>query len=96
MDQFACSLIDALGGNGAVARMTKAPAQTVHGWRKVGLSQARLDHLLLAAERDGKADAASEVLKRFGVNHDASDTAGVDASDSGSAESFATRAGAAA
>lgn len=46
-------LIDGLGGTSAVAEMTKAPASTVHSWRKKGFSLSRKEHLRLLYERQG-------------------------------------------
>ena len=53
MDNFADSLIDALGGTTAVSRMTDAPVSTVHSWRRIGIPPARLNHLKLAAQAAG-------------------------------------------
>jgi len=50
-------IVDYLGGPPEVADMTKAPVTTVHGWLRVGLSPARLDHVRLAADRAGKSIA---------------------------------------
>ena len=68
----ACRIIDALGGNAEVAKLTKAPATTVHGWRRVGLSASRLDHIWLAAMAR-RPDIDLESI--FGTDHSGSDTA---------------------
>ena len=49
----ASTLIDALGGTTAVARMTEAPVSTVHSWRKNGIPASRLAHLRLLARDKG-------------------------------------------
>jgi hypothetical protein len=59
----ATRIIIALGGPPEVARMTKAPVTTVHGWLRNGMSAARIDHLALAAARDGKSDAFNEARR---------------------------------
>ncbi|WP_294391990.1 hypothetical protein [uncultured Sphingomonas sp.] len=46
-------IIEGLGGPPKVAEMTKAPVTTVHSWMRVGLTRARLDHMRLAAAREG-------------------------------------------
>ena len=68
----ACRIIDALGGNAEVAKLTKAPATTVHGWRRVGLSASRLDHIWLAAMAR-RPDIDLESI--FGTDHSGIDTA---------------------
>lgn len=57
--------LDALGGTVAVGRLTFTPVTTVHGWRRVGMSEARFDHVRLAAIARGKGvelDAAMATL----------------------------------
>ena len=54
MTTIADSIIDALGGTSAVARMINAPVSTVHSWRKIGIPGSRLDHIKLAAKAEGK------------------------------------------
>ena len=44
MNEAACTLIDALGGTSAVARMTKTATSTVHSWRSIGITESRMDH----------------------------------------------------
>lgn len=51
---YANRVIDALNGTSAVAELLKAPTSTVHSWRSIGISAARLDHLKLAARAAGK------------------------------------------
>lgn len=48
-------VLDALGGTVAVSRLTFTPITTVHNWRRVGMSEARFDHVRLAADARGKA-----------------------------------------
>nr|WP_198148630.1 hypothetical protein [Sphingomonas sp. Y57] len=54
--------LDALDGTVAVARLTFTPITTVHNWRRVGMSEARFDHVRLAAEARGKADELAKAL----------------------------------
>jgi hypothetical protein len=51
----ASSVIDALGGTSAVARLLSCPTSTVHSWRRIGIPASRLAHLKLAAEAAGKS-----------------------------------------
>jgi hypothetical protein len=53
MDTYSDRVIDAMGGTTTVSRLTKAAPSTVSSWRKNGLSDSRLDHLMLIAEREG-------------------------------------------
>jgi len=53
MNEAACTLIDALGGTSAVARMTKTATSTVHSWRSIGITESRMDHIRLAAKEAG-------------------------------------------
>lgn len=53
MNEAACTLIDALGGTSAVARMTKTATSTVHSWRTIGITESRMDHIRLAAKEAG-------------------------------------------
>jgi hypothetical protein len=53
MSTFAENLIRTLGGTTAVSRMTEAPTSTVHSWKKMGVPQARLAHIKLAAQAAG-------------------------------------------
>ena len=62
MDTEANRIIDGLGGTSAVAKLIKAPVSTVHSWRKIGIPEARLDHLKLAA-RAAKKVWPREVLQ---------------------------------
>ena len=55
MNEAACTLIDALGGTSAVARMTKTATSTVHSWRTIGITESRMDHIRLAAKEAGIA-----------------------------------------
>ena len=55
MDEYAKSVIDALGGTTAVARMADAPTSTVHSWRTIGIPSSRMAHLRLLAEKNGVA-----------------------------------------
>ena len=54
MDTVDDTIIDALGGTTAVARMTETPISTVHSWRKNGIPRSRRAHLALLAERESK------------------------------------------
>lgn len=71
MQTFSDKLIDAMGGTSVVSRFTKAAASTVHSWRAKGLSESRLDHLKLIAEREGIA-IDWETGER--IEHEAGDT----------------------
>lgn len=50
MTTFADSVIDALGGTTAVARLADIPTSTVHSWRTIGIPRSRLAHLRLIAK----------------------------------------------
>lgn len=49
MQRLTDAAMKALGGTTAVATLIKAPVSTVHSWKRTGISDARLDHLKLAA-----------------------------------------------
>lgn len=49
MQRLTDDAMKALGGTTAVATLIKAPVSTVHSWKRTGISDARLDHLKLAA-----------------------------------------------
>lgn len=55
LDPYAVTVIDALGGTSAVAKLIDAPTSTVFSWRKIGIPQSRLAHLKLAAQTVGKS-----------------------------------------
>jgi len=56
------ALLDALGGNSEVSRITKMPYSTVRSFRSNGITEARLDHIVLAAaERNPDVDIAALV-----------------------------------
>jgi hypothetical protein len=65
MQRLTDDAMKALGGSTAVAKLLKAPVSTVHSWTKTGISDSRLDHLMLAATAAGKdidwASALEEV-----------------------------------
>lgn len=56
-------VLDALGGTVAVSRLTFTPVTTVHGWRRVGMSEARFDHVRLAAGARGKSDELDQAIR---------------------------------
>jgi len=47
--------METLGGTTSVATLIKAPVSTVHSWKRKGITEARLDHLRLAAAAAGIA-----------------------------------------
>jgi hypothetical protein len=55
MDAFATNLINTFGGLTKVAELMRAPVTTVSSWKRSGLSQSRLAHLRLIAEKEGVA-----------------------------------------
>lgn len=59
----ASAFLDALDGTVAVARLTFTPITTVHNWRRVGMSEARFDHVRLAALARGKVDELDKALQ---------------------------------
>lgn len=59
----AAVVLDHFGGTVAVARLTRTPNTTVHGWRRVGMSEARFDHLQLAAVARGKSGELASALQ---------------------------------
>lgn len=59
----AAALLDALDGTVAVARLTHTPVTTVHNWRRVGMSEARFDHVRLAALARGKGGELDRALQ---------------------------------
>ncbi|MGL5735794.1 MAG: carph-isopro domain-containing protein [Beijerinckiaceae bacterium] len=52
MSTYANTVIDALGGTTAVARMADLPTSTVHSWRTIGIPRSRLSHLRLLAKME--------------------------------------------
>lgn len=54
MQRLTDDAMNSLGGTTAVATLIKAPVSTVHSWKRKGISDARLDHLKLAAAAAGK------------------------------------------
>lgn len=52
MNIYANTVIDALGGTTAVARMADLPTSTVHSWRTIGIPRSRLSHLRLLAKME--------------------------------------------
>lgn len=59
----AAQLVEALGGLAETSRLTFTPVSTVFAWGKSGMSQARFDHVRLAASARGKAEELSAVLQ---------------------------------
>lgn len=53
MQRLTDDAMRALGGTTAVATLIKAPVSTVHSWKRTGITEARLDHLKLAAAAAG-------------------------------------------
>jgi hypothetical protein len=62
MNDASCQFIDMLGGASEVAKLIRTPMTTVHSWRKTGIPGPRLDHIKLAAEARGKAEALADAL----------------------------------
>src|SRR5687768_6418598 len=87
MHALASRIIDALGGTTDTARMISAPISTVHSWRKIGIPAARLDHLKLAAQRDGKM-IDWESGAKIEADHDAASTAPEEAASARNAAVF--------
>ncbi|TZG26483.1 hypothetical protein [Sphingomonas montanisoli] len=54
--------LDGLGGTVAVSRLAFTPVTTVHGWRRVGMSEARFDHVRLAATARGKGEELAAAM----------------------------------
>jgi hypothetical protein len=67
MDAFSIALIDAFGGTSTVARLTKAPISTVHGWRRAGLAPSRLDHLRRIAQDEAPLVDVAALAAEYGV-----------------------------
>ena len=67
MDDFACALIDALGGTTETARLMNAPVSTVQNMKSRKLTGSRLDHLRrIAQDRDPPLDVDA-IAARFDV-----------------------------
>ncbi|WP_186120602.1 hypothetical protein [Burkholderia gladioli] len=47
-DQYACDVIDAIGGTAATARLCEIQQPSVSEWKKTGIPKARLQFLRLA------------------------------------------------
>lgn len=63
MQRLTKAAMDALGGSSEIARLIKAPISTVHSWKTKGITEARLDHLRLAAKEAGIAIDWSTALE---------------------------------
>lgn len=53
MKRLSDQIIEDFGGLAELARIVKAPTSTVNSWRRK-ITESRLDHLKLAAMREGK------------------------------------------
>lgn len=62
--------LDRLGGTSEVSRLIRTPITTVHTWRKTGIPDSRLDHIMLAAEARGKGDELAAALPMLGGEAD--------------------------